>query len=199
MTTATIANASTVADDLAAKLETIRTEIDALVQRRENLMLTTQAELIAAGIPAYVIDSHAPRGNREVAGDVGFVVESYFDYSPRHPKVRMTFHRNPDSNRDRGPYWTTCGLMIDHGDSEVLLVDGDKMLVAETPDLGDTEAPHRKAIARLRTLARSHGMTVSVRDREVTLIDLMNNRPHIGDVFSAFKWLTGNLDQNEGN
>jgi len=189
MTNVTIANVSEVAASLATKLNTIRAEVEELLQRRESLMLTTQAELIAAGIPSYVIR----KSKSYDVGSLGYLVEGFnIGYIHSNEPSMSTLHHP----RNIGPYLNRGHLYTVHGIFEVLLIDGDKMLVAQTPDQGDTEAPHRKTLSRLRNLARTHDFRVSVRDREVTLIDPMNTHVHTGDALSAFKWIHGFIDSS---
>ena len=193
MTTTVPSSAARRCEPAAITLKKIRSDIEDLVQRRESLLLTAQAELIAAGIPAFIVTSVAPQEQRERNGDRGLLVETFFELgaSVNHG---YRFMRTSQTSHEPGPYVCDIGLLIEHGVFEVLLADDDQLLVAQTESPSSTEKSHRLAVSRLRNLARRHGLTVSVRDREIRIITPFNDSVHIGDLVSAFKWLTGNLE-----
>lgn len=175
--------------DVRSRLDEIQAGIAALVEQRQMLMTTTCAELAAAGIEAHVIRYRytAP----VEAGDIGTVQESYFFSNSQE----FNFRLGEMDPRERGPYFSGPGLVIERGRFKVLLVDGNEVLVARVPDdHADEEAAHKRAVSRLRTLAKSEGMRVRTRDREVDIIDPFNSTAHSGDVSSAFKWLMGFAD-----
>lgn len=177
---------------IKVQLNQIRNTVADLLKQRENLLLTTQAELIAAGIQAHVITRSARHNNYEV-GELGFVVESFQIFSPTYTDHSVSFYRAQGMRstlRAWGPRAHDTGLYIDHGVFEVILCDEDSVLVAK-PDQDDDEDLYRRAVARLRTLARNEAMRVRTCDRQIEIVNPFNTVMHTGDVVSAFKWLMG--------
>lgn len=187
----TIETTSATLDELTARFAQIRAEVNEVIERRNNLFVTTQAELIAAGIDAAIVPGHALS-----AGDVVMVWDQYTTLTDGRPgwhrvsaTHRWSEYRLADDDR-WGVYEYGCQAHLCRGVYEVLVVDGAAALVAKAQGM-DEEPGHKKAVGRLRRLARSENMRVSVRDRAVTLISPMNDVVHEGDVNSAALWLLG--------
>jgi len=192
-------NNPTIVDQTTAageRLAAIRAEIEMLTSRRDSLMLTTQAELAASGIASFLI-ARSRRAVLPEVGQFGVVVETFFEFESRIERDVDFYPGTSTSSSDRrdaGPHMTSSGFLIDHGGFEVMLRDDRCLLVAQVDEARNTEAAHARAVSRLRNLAQPQSMRVRVRDREVSLITPMNDTVHLGDVISAFKWLTGTLD-----
>ncbi|WEG10428.1 hypothetical protein PU630_07765 [Microbacterium horticulturae] len=83
-------------------------------------------------------------------------------------------------------------LTIYRGNFAVEACSADGVVVySREPDDAEEEVAHRKSLSRLRTYARSQGMRVQVRDRDVALVAPTNDVVHQGDVLSGFMWLLG--------
>lgn len=190
----TIAHPSDIVTDTRNRFDEIRSSIDDLVERRKSLMLTTLAELIVCGINGRIATEDF--GRVPAVGTTGFLIERV---SARRGQVEHELEIHPGypaHGRLPGPYTYTGSLKnefyIDWGQHEVILVDDDRSyLVVPLVDPEEEEDGHRRAVARLRNMARSEGMRVRVRGLEITLIDPFNNVAHEGDVVTAFAWLLG--------
>lgn len=178
-------------DELFTRFAKIRADVDEVIERRTNLFVTTQAELIAAGIDAAIVP------NRKF--DTGQMVTVWDEYS-RYGNGLPAMHRvtaarqwmeHLRENDDRwGAYDYGSDVYVCRGLYEVLVIDGKTVLVAEVQER-DQEHGHKRAVGRLRRLARAEHMRVQVRDRAVTLISPMNDIVHEGDVNTAYLWLSG--------
>ncbi|WP_248240259.1 hypothetical protein [Microbacterium kunmingense] len=182
-----------IASSAAEKLAEIKSEINDLVRRREQLLASALAELIAHQVPARVISMKGWTGNAS-AGDRVYVLDAYDNVGPRLRTHTNLFSVDSAYRRNWGPEAYNLGVLVHRGLHEVLLVDGTDILAVAIEEVSD--ADHRRAVQRLRTAARYDGIRVHVRDREVTLDDGMGNTLHTGDVESAFHWLF-NIDPNE--
>lgn len=185
-----------VATVAADKLATIKAEIADLVQRREELLATVQAELIAHGIEARVMSGFQRSLAPIKVGDLEYVVETYGPVLGYHWSLLGSYAT--DRARKWGPrvgvtWGDHADVIVNRGQYEVLLADDQDILLVRTHR--ETDEEHRRAVSRLRTQARHDGIRVLVRDRTVTLDDGMGNALHTGDVVSAFLWLF-NIDPN---
>jgi hypothetical protein len=174
--------------DLTAEFEAIRAEVNDALERRRNLFVTTQAQLIASGIDAAIVPVYKTHTSRpsQAVGDIVIVQNSYEIRD--NGRMRLSCHANPHWNehhRRFNDFWGVYdrGNMVlwDRGLYEVLVVEDDLAL----------EAKVKRAIGRLRNRARTEHMRVQVRDRAITLISPMNDVVHEGDVNSAMLWLCG--------
>lgn len=180
------------------RLDEIRASINDLVERRQNLMITTLAELAVCGINARI--ARETHGRVPSIGTTGFLVERVV---ARHGRVEheLDIHPGyPAHGRLPGPYTGTLEkqFFIDWGQHEVILVDDDKSYLVVpilTPEA--EEVGHRRSVGRLRNMAKTEGMSVRVRGLDVTLIDPFNNVAHEGDIITAFAWLHG-IDYTAG-
>ena len=73
----------------------------------------------------------------------------------------------------------------------MVLQDGSEQLITRVPDVDDVERGHRRSVARLRSRARRDDLRVSVRDRDVSLIDPMGTIAHCGTLETAWLWIEG--------
>ncbi|WP_020097408.1 hypothetical protein [Microbacterium sp. 11MF] len=193
MTTTNTTDVSTLVHDASTALSQMRASIAEIVARRQNLMLTACAELSAAGVEARIVTA---RGREPfIAGEHGSLTITY-DTFRGTTTARTSFNRT-DARRDPGPFTGRSlfggSVLYDAlGTWEVLLVDNDQLLIARV-ETGWEERAHRKAVARLRTLAKHDDLHVRARDLHVTLMDPMGNTVHEGTVTSAHAFIL-NID-----
>lgn len=180
----------------ADKLASIKAEIADLVKRREELLATALAELVAHGIEARVVRS--ARFARPIeAGDLVHIIETYGPVAGYHVSIlgpnatEKAMRWGPRVGAGWGDH---ADVIVNRGQHEVLLADGRDLLLVRTRT--ESEEEYRRAVGRLRTQARHDRIRVFVHDREVALEDGMGNTLHTGDVVSAFLWLF-NIDPNE--
>ncbi len=179
--------------DISLRLAEIKAEIRDVVERRQNILATACAEILATGTDARVVKSQR-RTNTWQVGDRVVVTDAYNVYPT---SVDRRSYMNPAEGLRRlswGPETYVLGLLVHHGVYEVLLIDDDDVLVVQVEQ--ESEQDHRRAVSRLRNLARKDGLRVQARDREITLTDPMGNAVHQGEVTSAFCWLL-NIDIQE--
>jgi hypothetical protein len=177
-------------------LAVIQAEIESLVARRNELMSTAWAELVAAGVDAHVVPLKAfpyikGRHNADAEVLVRLLESWYVLPSGRYHDFDVYRVSAITRRRNVGPEATERGLTLDHGMHRVLLVDTDNVLIARVPGLEDDERSHRLAVGRLRTLARREQMRVRVRDLSVEIVDPMDTVVHTGTVLTAFAFLLG--------
>lgn len=173
-------------DSLRGRLEEIRAEVEDVLERRNNLFRTARAELIASGIDAEIVSVNAAPGDKVA------VYEEVWHWPDGRGDSTHTRASRLGGRRDLwGPYQVTeLVFAFERGVYDVIVVDGRDALVAKVPGLDD-EPGHRRAVGRLRRLAKSEYMRVRVRDREITLLSPMNDIVHVGDVNTAYAWLCG--------
>ena len=169
-------------------LDRMQSEIERITQERAGLMERCWRDLVDAGVEARIA-----RGARTVApGDVVTLTETY--YAHGHQSMLWPCAAE-DAGFARGGFGPedNCGaLLIRRGLFEVVLcVDGDVLLVKTAELRGDVDTAHRRSVARLRTAAAHAGLRVSVRDREVRMLDVARTVVFSGDVDHAFAWLLG--------
>ncbi|MEV5042721.1 hypothetical protein [Microbacterium sp. LMI1x-1-1.1] len=191
--TTTNTNVSTLVRDASTALGEMRASIADIVTRRQNLMLTACAGLHASGVDARIVTA---RGTQPfTAGEHGSLTITY-DVFRGVTTSRTSFNRT-DARRDPGPFTGrglfSGGILYDAlGTWEVLLVDDNQLLIARF-ETGGEEQAHRKAVARLRTLAKHDDLRVRTRDHDVTLMDPMGNTVHEGTVTTAHAFIL-NID-----
>lgn len=176
-------------ETVRAHLDTIRTEIADLNERRKNLLLTTHAELVAMGIEAHIIRYPYTHGKRDTTDQR---VALWQDWQTARGRVWGHLSEGIADDPRRGPEiaWRG-GVRGVLGLYEVLVVDDDARLFARVPDDPFEESGHRNAVARVRRRAAEDDFRVKLRDRELTLLDPMGTTVHIGDVWSTMLWLEG--------
>lgn len=174
-------------DTERAKLERMQSEIDRIMEDRAGLMQRCRRDLADAGVEVRI----ASKVRRVSPGDIVLLSETYFG----HGYQAMLWPSSAESidGRDMlGPGDLDGSLLIRRGLFEVVLcVDGDVLLVQTAELRGDGAAAHRRSVARLRTAAAHAGLRVSVRAREVRLLDAARTIVFSGDVDHAFAWLLG--------
>lgn len=174
---------NTVMVNAQAAFHAITAEVAAIIERRDNLIVTTQAELAAIGIESIVVKQCTAYPLHE-----GERVSLWRDHHRAHVNINVGLRSQED---DRwGPYaFNSLWVSEVIGMHTVLIADDDKaLLVADTEP---TEAQFSRAVARVRRLAKSELMRVRVQDRAVTLVSPMGDVVHEGDVVSAFCWISG--------
>lgn len=179
------------ADAVRARFDAIRAEIDAAVQRREELFITAQAELIAAGIDCAVVSdvySKFEAGQRVILWDECHRRDNGSVFSQRSITLEWLEHRREDDDR-YGPYDYGWRTHISHGAYDIVTIEDRKALLVKVEQ--DDEAGHKRAVSRLRNRAKAEHLRVRARDQEVALISPMNDVVHEGDVNSAYLWLCG--------
>lgn len=166
-----------------AAFKAIVAEVEEVLDRRDNLIVSTQAELAAMGIASVVIDQS---GRHPLTTGQSVIV--WRDIHKTH--VNITLTRNNPVDERWGPYsFDDQWVQVATGAHTVLVSDAAKALLAAEP--GPTQAQFARAIARLRRLAKSELMRVRVRGCSITLMSPMGDVVHEGDVTSAFCWLSG--------
>lgn len=182
-------------DTLRSALDGIRADINALVERRANLMTEAVAELTAHGIDTFVLHDRRRDDAPDLRGRQ-FPLWQRWSISG-NGRVNRRLSRGCPGDERRGPtidaWGDVSGVLTV---VEVLVDDGDTILVARVPIDPHEESGHRRAVARVRRYAAEIGLRVKLRDRDVSLIDHTGEPVHVGDVWTAALWLAG-IDPTE--
>lgn len=202
MSTTILPEASTALDDarlVSARVEGIRTAVADLIASQMTALERGRDELRSAGIDAHIV-TYSNSGTPHV-GNIGTLWERYMDgdWCGRIHEYSFSYYEDRPmaalKDDRRGAYVSRGQVSIHHGPYEIIAIgapagtwEPQPLLIAKHEDVHDAYG-HRRAIARLRTLARGEQMRVQTRDREVSLVNPMNTVVHVGDVTSATLWL----------
>ncbi|HWL79240.1 hypothetical protein [Microbacterium sp.] len=172
-------------------LDQYAASIEAILRSRDDLLTDTLTELTAAGYDAKIVRRW--RTHELLAGDVIGVLETFDRSDGGGVLRRLEPWEYPDRFDRVGVYaetWSTnsARITVHHGPHRVMLVDGRDVLAVKDED-AESEAAHRRSVARLRTLARHDDLRVRVLDHDIALVDPLDNVVHEGDVLSAFAWI----------
>lgn len=162
-------------------LSAIRAEIIDLNNRSAGIFSKTVRELEAVGIKPLVVSRfciNAPAGTRVLIG------ESYADTASHLHGVRA------EGMTGWGPRIVHSMLFVDHGLYDVLLNDGERVLLVPA-DIDPSDEAFRRAAARLRAALRYEGLTARIRDRAVSVVDDGDHELYSGDLIGAARWLFG--------
>lgn len=103
-----------------------------------------------------------------------------FEYFAPHARSRSTGIRLIDG-----------ALTIYHGTHQLVAADGRKTIVVPLQGADGFEDGHRSTIRSLRTIARREGMRISVRDRDIALLDPMGTILHSGTAITTLAFIAG--------
>lgn len=181
------------------ELDAITAKIADLTAQRAAFMTAMLAELTAHGIEAHVVPTKdVPKVGRQVGAGLT-LIESWISDNTgavRHGKALTTFDQigrragwSMMRLRSRGE--NRFGLYHIRRSLTVVIADVDHLLIVKAPGSDDEEASRRRSIAQLRSLARKDGLSIRVRDLEVSVLDPTGTVIHVGDVPAAYGFLLG--------
>lgn len=167
-------------------LSAIRTEIVDLNNRSAGIFSKTVRELEAVGLKPLVVSRfciNAPAGTRVLIGESFTGADSHSPSSHLHG-VRA------EGMTGWGPRIVHSMLFVDHGLYDVVLNDGERVLLVPA-DVDPSDEAFRRAVGRLRAALRHEGLTARIRDRAVSVVDDGDHELYSGDLIGAARWLFG--------
>lgn len=162
-------------------LSAIRAEIVDLNNRSAGIFSKTVRELEAVGLKPLVVSRfcvNAPAGTRVL------IAESYADTASHLHGVRA------EGMTGWGPRIVHSMLFVDHGLYDVVLNDGERVLLVPA-DVDPSDEAFRRAVGRLRAALRHECLTARVSDRAVSVVDEGGHELYSGDLIGAARWLFG--------
>ncbi|MCW2165779.1 hypothetical protein B0I12_002944 [Microbacterium hydrothermale] len=167
-------------------LSAVRAEIDDLNNRSTGIFAKTVRDLEAVGLKPLVVSRfcvNAPAGTRVLIGESFTGTDSHFPSSHLHG-VRA------EGMRGWGPRIVHSMLFIDHGLYDVVLNDGERVLLVPA-DIDPSDEAFRRATARLRAALRHECLRARIRDYAVSVVDDGGHELYSGDLIGAARWLFG--------
>lgn len=178
-------------DRVRGELRELRAASRLIEQHHGALLADLSGRMTSVGIENYILPNRdAPR---TAVGQVGPIFRRLY---AGHKYDDLTWiartdekRRGPEFSSWQGSVWGVIGLF------EVIHVGPTHTLLARVENDPFEESGFRRALDRLRGRARHDQMRISVRDRQVSIVDPMGTVTHTGDIWSAACWLEG-IDQD---
>ncbi|GAA2947709.1 hypothetical protein GCM10010458_36660 [Microbacterium luteolum] len=187
----TASDNGTILEVAQAEAERVKREIWELWVHRQTIIENTVKRLRDGGV-----DAHLARILQAKSPTSGVLCESWsFDKRGTYRHGFDYFSVDEKSRRKPGVHLCEGALIVWHGTYELLHRDGQRAIVVSAEGVDDHEAAHRRDVAHLRRVARRDGLSVSVRDRDVTLLDPMGTTLHTGTVITTLAFIAG-IDLN---